>query len=125
VAADGTAKSKGTLIVAAQSLGQVQYFAKALITCGEAGDTPHKVVGTLLRLFRRRRHRAALFRFRFVGRQARPRSSVEIVPTANDRGDAGMSGINGKLRIQLGAAGIYRLVAAHEAMRASLTFEVK
>ena len=124
--ADATAKSKGTLIVAAQSLGQQSYFAKALLTCVETGDVAHKVVGHALEIVPAAAPSGGSISIQVLlhGKLAAG-VPVEIVSAGGKRRNAGLTSGDGKMRIEFGAAGVYRVTAVHESMHASLTFEAK
>jgi hypothetical protein len=49
---------------------------------------------------------------------------VEVVGSGG-RKSAGVSGADGRLSFKMGGPGVYRIVAAVEAWRASFTFELK
>ena len=126
VLADGVAKARGSLIVAAQSVGPLSYFAKALLTCDSPGETARKLVGHALEIVPVSAPLGGVISIEVLLR-GKPASGldVEIISGGGSRRDAGLSGGDGKLRIEVGTAGMYRVTARHESMRASLTFETK
>ena len=120
---DGNAKSKGSLIAAAQGMRQgQQYFAKALLTCEAPGETLRKAVGHALEIVPDRAPSGdgisiqVLLRGKLVAGVP-----VKIVPN----GSAGVTSAEGKLRLKVSEIGVYRIVAAYETMRASFSFEMK
>ena len=120
---DGNAKTKGSLIAAAQGThrGQ-QYFAKTLLTCEAAGDTTRKIAGHALEIVPESPPSSNGISVQVLLRgKPAPGVPVEIV----SNGGGGVTGADGRLSIKLVEGGVYRIVAAHETMRASFTFEMK
>ena len=124
---DGTAKSKGSLIAAVQSTHrQQQYFAKVLLTCDAPGDTAHKIVGHAMEIVPESVPTGGRVSIQVLLR-GMPAAGVpvEIVSNGSTRKSAGVTGADGKLSLKISGLGLYRIVAAHETMRASLTLEMK
>ena len=120
---DGTAKSKGSLIAAAQGVHQGQrYFGKALLTCEAPGDTMRKIVGHALEIVPEGAPSGGGISIQVLLR-GKPAAGVPVEIVSN--GGAGITGPEGRLRLKIGGAGVYRFVVAHETMRASLSFEMK
>jgi hypothetical protein len=118
---DGNAKAKGSLIAAAQGTyhGQ-QYFAKTLLTCEAADATARKIVGHALEIVPESVLSGGLVSIQ-VWLRGKPAAGVPVEIVSN--GSAGVTGAEGRLRLKLSDAGVYRIVAAHESMRASFSFE--
>ncbi len=122
---DGSAKSKGSLIAAAQGthLGQ-QYFAKTLITCEAPGDTVRRIVGHALEIVPQSQPSDNGVTMQVLVR-GKPAAGVPMQIISNAGSRKAVTGADGRLSFKLGEPGAYRIVAAQETMRASLTFELK
>lgn len=124
---DGTAKSKGSLIAAVHSAHrQQQYFAKALLTCDAPGDTARKIVGHTLEIVPESMPSDGGVSMQVLLR-GKPSAGVrvEILSNGSARKNVGVTGADGNLSLQISELGVYRIMAVHETMRASLTFEMK
>jgi len=119
MAADGAAKAKGSLVVAAKS-GLL--FGKALLTCAEPGETARKAIGHALEIVP-----AADSQSIQVLLRGKPAAgiNVEIKRGDDPRKPAGITGADGVLRLPLTSSGVYRIAVSAESMSATLTFERK
>ena len=127
VLVDGTAKSKGSLIAAVQRVHEKQHdFAKALLICDAPGDTARKVVGHALEIVPESQPSGNGFLVLALlhGKPA-AELPVEIISNGTTRKRVGVTGADGKMSVKFGELGVYRIVVAHETMRASFTFEMK
>ena len=124
---DGTAKSRGSLIAAAQVTHQGhQYFAKALLTCDAPGDTARKIVGHAMEIVPENSAPTGGVSIQVLLR-GMPAAGiqVEMILNGSARKNVGVTGADGKLGLRISEMGVYRIVAVHETMRASLTFEMR
>ena len=120
---DGGAKSKGSLIAAAQGVHQgQQFFAKALVTCETPGETARKIVGHALEIVPEGAPSGNGVSIQVLVR-GKPIAGVPV--EIFSMGSAGVTGADGRMRLKLGETGVFRLVVAHETMRASFSFEMK